>query len=132
VAEILGIPQIMYGVAADIWANGKKIRVKRETEDGYEVVEMRLPGVVSVSKGSLIRRLPSFKDILDARSKPFSVLCAADTGLAEEDLGLMGSPTQVVRIFPPRSRLGGRMVDGSDPDVAVGEIVAFLKARKFI
>lgn len=131
-AEFFGIPQIMYGVAAELSENRKKIRVKREAEGGYEVMEMRLPGVVSVSKGSMIRRVPTLKDIIEARKKEYRVLTASDIDMDENDLGLKGSPTQVVKVFPPQTKTGGKKIDGSDPDAAVKEIVAFLKEKKFI
>jgi len=132
VAEILGIPQIMYAVGASLSENKKRIRVKREMEDGYEVVEMRLPGVVSASKGEMVRRLPSFKEVLEARKKECKVFTAADLGIDENDLGLKGSPTQVVKVFPPRAKAEGKKIEGLEPDEAAKEILSFLKAGRYI
>lgn len=132
IAEILGIPQIMYAIEAELSENEKRIRVKREMEDGYQVIEMKLPGVVSTSKGAQIRRVPSFKDILDARKKAFTTIGAAELGMEEDDLGLTGSPTQVIKVFPPRAKADGRKLEGIEPDEAALEIISFLKAGAYI
>ncbi len=132
VAEILGLPQITYGVEVQLTPNKKRIRVKRETESGYEVLEARLPAMVSAAKGDPIRRVPSFQDVLEARRKDVSVITAADLDLDEAELGLTGSYTQVVKVFAPRQKQGGIKLEGIDPEVAARKIAAFLREGKFI
>jgi electron transfer flavoprotein beta subunit len=132
VAEILNLPQITYGVELQLTPNQKRTRVKRETESGYEVLEARLPAVVSVSKGESIRRVPSFRDVLEARRKAISVLSADDLDLDETELGLKGSYTQVVKVFPPQQKQGGLKFEGIEPEVAARKIAAFLRQEKFI
>jgi electron transfer flavoprotein beta subunit len=131
-AEILNLPQIMYGVEMHLSANKKRIRVKRETENGYEVLEARMPAVVSVSKGELIRQLPSFEDVLSARVKDLCIISAADLDLDETELGLQGSFTQVVNVFPPAQKIGGTKLEGLEPEVAARKIAAYLREEKFI
>jgi electron transfer flavoprotein beta subunit len=132
VAEILNLPQIMYGVEMHLTAKRKRIRVKQETENGYDILEARLPVVVSASKGELIRRVPSFEDVLTARSKELQVISADDLGLDEEELGLQGSFTQVVKVFPPTQKQGGTLLEGLEPEVAARKLAAFLREEKFI
>ena len=132
VAEIMSLPQITYGVSIQLTPNKKRIRVKRETETGYEVLEARLPALVSASKGEPIRRVPSFQDVLDARLKAVSLLSAADLDLDETQLGLKGSYTQVVKVFPPRQKQGGLKLEGVEPEVAARKIAAFLREENFI
>ena len=132
VAEILSLPQITYGVEVRLTPNKKRIRVKRETESGYEVLEARLPAMVSASKGEPIRRVPSFQEVLNARLKDVSVICAADLDLDETELGLKGSYTQVVKVFPPRQKQGGIKLEGIEPEVAARKIAAFLREEQFI
>ena len=131
-AEILGIPQVMYGVGIELTRNKKRIRVKREMEKGYETVEIRLPGLVSVSKGPMIRSVSSFEEILDARKKELRVVTASDLIMDEDELGLAGSPTQVVKIFPPRVKKGGELIDGSEAQGAAQKLVEFLKEKNFV
>jgi len=132
VAEILSLPQITYGVKIHLTSNKKRIQVKRETESGYEVLEARLPAMVSISKGEPIRRVPSFQDVLNARLKAVAVLSADDLALAETELGLKGSFTQVVKVFPPQQKQGGLKFEDIEPEVAARKIAAFLREEKFI
>jgi electron transfer flavoprotein alpha/beta subunit len=57
-------------------------------------IETSLPALVTVSRGEMVRRIPSFTDFLDSRQKPLKVITASDLNLAEEELGLSGSVTQ--------------------------------------
>jgi electron transfer flavoprotein beta subunit len=131
IAEILGMPQIMYGVEMSLAPNRKRIRVKREVESGYEVLEARLPALVSASKGESLRRMPSLADVLAARRKELRRVTAADIDLTEDELGLAGSYTQVVKVFPPVPKQGGRKVEGLEPAAAAGEIAAFLRSAGY-
>jgi electron transfer flavoprotein alpha/beta subunit len=131
-AEILNLPQITYGVEMHLSPNKNRIRVKRETENGYEVIEARLPAVVSAGKGEPIRRVPSFEDVLNARRKPLQTITADDLDLEETELGLEGSFTQVVKIFPPAQKQGGIKLEGLEPETAVRKIAAYLRDHKFI
>lgn len=131
-AEILGLPQVMYGVEMALTPNGKRLRVKRELEWGYEVIEVRLPVLVSAAKGDAIRRMPSLADVVAARSKELRVLTAGDLGLNESELGLAGSYTQVVKIFPPAPKQGGRKLEGLEPPEAARAIAGFLRQEGFL
>ncbi len=132
IAEIKGLPQITYGVEVGLSPNGKRVRVKREVETGYEVIEARLPALVSVSKGEMIRRVPSFAEVLAARRKAYCCLTADDLNIPETELGLQGSFTRVVKVFPPPRKKTGRKLQGLEADEAAREIAKFLREEKFI
>jgi electron transfer flavoprotein alpha/beta subunit len=132
IAEILGLPGIMYAVGVKLTRDGKRAKVTREVEKGYEIVEMRLPGLVSISKGPMIRSVSSFQEILDARHKELRIVRASDLALDQDKLGLHGSPTQVVEIFPPRVKDRGELVDGRNAEAAAEKVISFLRERKFI
>jgi electron transfer flavoprotein alpha/beta subunit len=132
IAEILGMPQIMYGVEMSLTPNRRRIRVKRETESGYEILEARLPALVSASKGEVMRRLPSLAEVLSARCKELRTVAAADLRLSDNELGLAGSYTQVVKVFPPAPKGGGRKVEGLEPDAAAREIAQYLRAEGYV
>jgi len=131
VAEILGIPQITYAIALEL-DEQRRLIVRRETEMGYEKVRMKLPGLVSVSKGATVRAVCSFQSILAARTKPYRVMTAADLGLDASELGLSGSPTQVVKVFPPLVKTAGERVNGADPDIAAARALGFLQDNQFV
>jgi len=131
-SEILGIPQIMYAVGVEFIGNKKKVRIKREIETGNEIVEIKLPGLISLSKGPMIRSVSSFQEILDARKKELRVVRASELSINENELGLKGSFTQVVKIFPPQVKKTGMVIDGSEPQGAAKKLIEFLKERKFV
>jgi electron transfer flavoprotein beta subunit len=131
-AEILGMAQVMYGVEMTLTPNRKRIRVKREVESGYEVLEARLPALVSASKGEALRRMPSLAEVLAARRKEIFTVTAADLDLKESELGLSGSYTQVVKVFPPVPKEGGRKLEGLEPAAAAAQIASFLRSEGYL
>jgi len=131
-SEILNIPQIMYAVGIDLIDNNKKVRVKKEIEAGNEIVEVKLPALISLSKGPMIGSVSSFQEILDARKKELRVVRASELTIDENELGLKGSFTQVVKIFPPQVKKTGMVIDGSEPQGAAKKLIEFLKQRKVV
>ncbi len=83
------------------------IEVQRLLEDGREVLEARLPAVVSVVKDINEPRLPSLRGLRRAKTDEIPVWNAERLGLSEEEVGLAGSPTQVVKVFTPAAGSGG-------------------------
>ena len=129
-AEQLGIPQITYGV--DVKLDNKRIEVKRETETGYQILSTRLPALVTMSKGSNIRRIPSMKQVLEARKKPLETATADDLGVDDSKVGLSASPTQVDKVFAPPVKPGGTVVDGKDPKVAAKKLLEYLIENNYL
>jgi electron transfer flavoprotein alpha/beta subunit len=129
-AEQLGIPQITYGV--DVKLDKNRIEVKRETETGYQILSTRLPALVTMSKGSNIRRMPSMKQVLDARKKSLEVASAEDLNIDDNKIGLKASPTQVDRIFAPPDKTGGDVIDGSNPIIAAKKLMNYLIENNYL
>lgn len=125
-AEILHLGQISYATDCEITGTNNKIRVKRETESGYQILETRLPALVSFSKGEEIRRAPSFSDILLSRQKPVDIITAGDLDIRDEELGLPGSFTRVVNIFPPPVKGNARILSGLKPKESCTAIIKLL------
>ncbi len=127
IAEILGIPQITYAIKVEISEDQKRISVRRETDEGYEVVECKLPALITAIKGLNEPRLPSLMAIMKARQKEVKTLTAEELGGEQDQYGLPGSPTQVVEIFTPEARTGGVKIDGTeDPAGAAKQLIDWL------
>ena len=107
-AEHLGIPQLTY--ACEISAEGNTLKVKRELDDTYEIVEVQLPALVTAVKNLNEPRFPTVKGTMKANRTEIPTLTAADLGVPVEQLGLKGSPTQVRRVFAPPVNASGVMV----------------------
>ena len=73
--------------AAELTVADGKVRVKRQTEFGYDVIEAPLPAVVAVSDAINEPRYPSLKGIMGAKSKPQETVSPADLGLDAAAVG---------------------------------------------
>ncbi len=116
-AEKLGIPHTTYVRKIEEIREGY-IRCQRMTDDGYEVIEMTLPAVISVVKEINEPRLPSLKGMMRAKKAVVSVCTADDIGADKELCGLKGSPTQVIKTFVPVHEVESEMIDGQPCDQA--------------
>lgn len=128
-AEWLSIPQITY--ARKIEVNGNQIRAERTLEDAFEMVEVTLPCLVTVTKEINIPRYPSLKGLLSAKRKEVLVWSADDLSLDRKRIGLEGSPTQVIKIFTPQPPPKGEILTGEIPEVA-DRLIEKLRERKIL
>jgi len=108
-----------------------RIRAKRQTEHGYDVIEAPLPAVISVSDAINTPRLPSIKAIMGAKKKPTEQLSAADAGLDAGRVGEGGARNVVKQMLPPPAKQEGRRIEDSGGDSS-GAIVEFLAERGVI
>jgi electron transfer flavoprotein beta subunit len=116
--------------AAELELADGKVRVKRQTEFGYDRIEAPLPAVVAVSDAINEPRYPSLKGIMGAKSKPQETLSLADVGVDAGGAGEAGSQTEVYALQPPPSR--GESVRIEDDGSAARKVVDFLVERKLI
>ncbi|MDD3049949.1 MAG: electron transfer flavoprotein subunit beta/FixA family protein [Candidatus Cloacimonetes bacterium] len=100
VAAHLKIPQVCF-VRKIEKIEDNKITVQRLMEEGYDRIELPLPAVLTVVKEINTPRLPSLRGKRNARTAQLKTLNASDLNLDEKEVGLNGSPTQVVKIFSP-------------------------------
>jgi len=105
-----------------------KVRGKRQTEFGYDVIEAPLPAVIAVSDAINVPRYPALKGIMGAKKKPQETLSLADLGVPAEEAGEAGSRTTVVALNDPPAR--GDLVKLEDDGSAAEKIVEFLQERK--
>src|SRR5256885_13943150 len=85
VAERLKRPVVSQ--AAELKLQDGSLRVKRQTEFGYDVIESPLPAVVAVSDAINQPRYPSPNGIMGAKKKPFHTLSLADLGVEAGEAG---------------------------------------------
>lgn len=128
VAELLGWPMVTFAKHVEV-ADGK-VRVHRQTEAGYDVVECPLPCVVSVTAGVVEPRYPSFKGIMAAKNKPVEELKIADLGLAPEEVGWAGARQRITNVAAAEERKAGEIIE--DEGDAHERIIAFLEQLKVI
>ena len=116
--------------AAELTLADGRVRAKRQTEFGYDVIEAPLPAVVAVSDAINEPRYPSLKGIMGAKRKPQETLSLADLGVDAERVGEAGSATVVYELSPPPPR--GQALRIEDDGSAAERIAEFLAERKLI
>jgi electron transfer flavoprotein beta subunit len=129
VAERLRRPVVSQ--AAELTVSEGSLRVKRQTEFGYDVIEAPLPAVVAVSDAINEPRYPSLKGIMGAKKKPFDTLSLADVGVDAAQAGEAGSKTEVLSLGEPPSRGDSRKIEDSGGSAAQ-EIVEFLAEKRLL
>ena len=128
IAEMLGIPFIAYVRKIEEIREGY-IRVERLMEEGFQVIEMGLPSLITVVKEINDPRLPSLRGMLQAKKVDIPVWNVEKLGGDTGRFGLDGSPTQVIRIFTPEPRKGGEILQGTVEE-QVAALVKGLKETK--
>jgi electron transfer flavoprotein beta subunit len=125
VATRLGFNQFTYVaeiISVDL--EKRKIRVRRDVGIGSEIIEGRLPALLTVELDLATPRYASLPELLHALRQDIRVWEAADIEGAPDRLGLKGSPTSVQEIFAPPVRKGGLVFDSAeDKGRAIGDFL---------
>ncbi|HDR06386.1 MAG TPA: electron transfer flavoprotein subunit beta/FixA family protein, partial [Candidatus Coatesbacteria bacterium] len=108
------------------------IEVERLLEDGREVLEARLPAVLSLVKGVNEPRLPSLRGLRRAKTVEIPVWNAETLGLSEEEVGLAGSPTQVIKVFTPAAQSAEGEKMQAPPREAAAIFVKWLEDNRLL
>ncbi len=128
IAALLDWPSVTF--AKHVEVDGETLKVRRQTEAGYDEVECPLPAVVSVTAGVVEPRYPSFKGIMAAKNKPVDQLTVADLGLDTGQVGWAGAGQEIVEVVPAEERQAGEKIE--DDGEAHLKIIEFLEKLKVI
>jgi len=129
-AAYMDLPQVMFVKKFESIEDGLAV-VLRATEDGYDVVEVKLPAVISVVKEINEPRLPSLKGKMAAKKKAITKWSAADLGLDGSDLGA-DSKTTVVGVAHPPERSRGEMIEGESPEEIAEKLFQKLRENQIL
>lgn len=130
-AEHLGYPQVTYAVEASV--EGDTVKVKKETENGFDILGVQTPCVITVTKPSFDPRYPTIKSKMAANRAVIGSICAAD--LPDIDLaqaGLKGSPTKVKKTFTPERNKVCVTVKEDSGDISARKLYELLSGAKVI
>jgi electron transfer flavoprotein beta subunit len=116
--------------AAEVKLEDGRVRVKRQTEFGYDVIDAPLPAVVAVSDAINEPRYPSLKGIMGAKKKPQDTLTLGEVGVGGGEAGEEGSRTEVYAIGEPPPRGESRRVE--DDGNAAQAILEFLQEKRLV
>lgn len=116
-AQRLGLPVVTYVQKVRSVEGGKAI-VERQLEDGYEVIEVETPCLLTCVKELNEPRYMSVRGIVEAYEQDITIWNEKDVVLDPADCGLNASPTQVFRSFTPPQKGKGVMLKGSVTEMA--------------
>ncbi|MFO7929407.1 MAG: electron transfer flavoprotein subunit beta/FixA family protein [Candidatus Humimicrobiaceae bacterium] len=124
-AQHMNIPFIGY-VSQIIDIRKKTIKAKRLMEDRYETIEVGLPAAISVVKDINQPRIPSLRGKMKAKKEKIPIWGKDDIEAEEDEVGLMGSYTKVIKIFTPDIKHEVKILGGSI-DEKVDQLFSELK-----
>lgn len=123
-AEELGIPHI--STLTKLVVDGDKVIGHRDAEGDEEIVEAKLPVLVTAQQGLNEPRYPSLIGIRKAGKKPLTSVNAAGLGLSLDEIQ---ARTVVTETFLPEQKSAGRILSGELSD-QVKELVQALKTTE--
>lgn len=133
IAEKLHLPQVSY--AGDIQKEGNYLIIKRMLEDGYMMVKVKIPCLITCIKELNVPRYMSVLGIEECFGKPLTVMTYETLKnhplIDAATIGLKGSPTNIFKSFTPPQKGVGVMFEGSGKD-ATDQLAGALAARHII
>lgn len=129
IAEHLNIPQITYVQDVKIEEDG--LLVNRALEDGYELIKVQAPVLLTAIKELNEPRYMNVGYIFDTANKEIQVWSADDIEINKEELGLKGSPTKVKKTMTKETKGAGELIK-ENPQEAVKYVLGKLKEKHYI
>ena len=129
VSEFLQVPLLTYLKELET-KDGKSFRATTVMDDGEHVIEGTFPCVMTVLKEASTPRYAPLAGWMKAAKAEIVVMEEKAIAADPIRIGLKGSPTKVVTIFPPPTKGGGEKVDARGDAVAGAKAIANFLARK--
>lgn len=129
IAEHIGIPNVSY--AEDVKLDGDYVIVKRQFEDRYHIVKVKMPCLITCLGEMNEPRYMTPGGVINAyRNGNIKTWTRDDVTIDDSNIGLKGSPTQVFKSFPKALKQPGTVFE-LDPQESAEKVVEKLQ-EKFI
>ena len=129
-AEKLNLPQVSYVEEFKMAEDRKTITVKRQLEDGYELIEVALPCLLTTIKELNTPRYMTIAGIYG--EKEMKTWNARDIEVDLTKVGLEASPTNVFRSFTPAPKQPGVKIEGDTEKEQAKNLLIKLKGKHVI
>ena len=126
VARVLGWPALT--LVSSIDEVGENIKVQRATEEGRQMVESKLPAIISIVKDYGEPRYPSFMGIRKAARANVPVWGVADLGI-EAPASVISWP-EVMN--PPVREISNEIIEGGSPQEIAEKLADKIMAEKVL
>lgn len=113
IAEILDIPQIT--VVTQLQVSEGQALAKRDSDEAVEVIEVKLPALITVQKGINEPRYPSFKGIMQAKKKELKILDRSSIMPSESTYYAPRIEVEFLQIPEPKAQ--GKILQGERTEV---------------
>ena len=130
IAEILGLPSVT--IAQKIAVTNGKARVERITTDGYEVVEVSLPALITVSNELGEPRYATLKGIMAAAKQQPIIWKPADLGVEPSQIGAAGRCSKLLKLFQPVREGKCEVIEGESPEETAVNLALKLREAKIL
>ena len=130
IAEKLDLPQVTYVEEFAINDELTEVTVKRQLEDGYEVIKVKTPCMLTAIKELNEPRYMNMKGIFGA--KEMKTWNAKDIEVDLTKVGLEASPTNVFRSFTPAPKGKGIVLEGDTEKEIADTLLVNLKGKHVI
>ncbi len=117
IAEILNIPVVTM-VKEIVESDRDWWKVKASLENGYRLIQVKLPAVFTVTRDLNTPRTLSFSGIIKARKKEITRWAISDLGVPAVAVGLKGSPTIVSELSTTESKREAEIIVGTREEKA--------------
>jgi len=109
----LGIPYVTCVGELAVLEDRRTFRLKRVCDDGFDILELEIPALLTVLATLNTPRVPSLKGKMRAKKAEVTVWGKDELGLESRRVGLAGSPTQVVSTRIPSFQARREMLPGT-------------------
>ena len=130
IAEILGLPSVT--LAKKVESVNGKVKVERVLADGYEVIEVSLPALITVSNELGEPRYPTIKGIMAAKRKEPVIWKPADIGIEPSQLGAAGRRAKLLKLFQPVREGKCEIIEGETLEEAAAGLAIKLREAKVL
>ncbi len=130
IAEILGLPSVT--LAKKVEVSDSKATVERVIPDGYEVIEIGLPALITVSNELGEPRYATIKGIMSAKRKEPIVWAPGDLEIDTAQIGAAGRRVKMLRLFQPVREGACEIIEGEDEADAGANLAAKLSEVKLL
>ncbi|MCB6992566.1 electron transfer flavoprotein subunit beta/FixA family protein [bacterium 210820-DFI.6.37] len=130
IAEKLDVPQVTY--MQEFKLEGDEVTVQRQLEDGYELIRVKTPVMLTAVKELNEPRYMTMDGIYRAYETEIPVWGIHDVDVEPAQVGLKASPTNVYRSFTPEPKGKGVMIEGKTNQEKVDSLMARLKEKHII
>lgn len=130
IAEILGLPSVTLARKIDV--NDGKARVEQVTADGYDVIEVSLPALITVSNELGEARYPTIKGIMAAKKVEPIVWKPADIGIEPAKVGAAGRKINLEKLYQPVQEGKCEFIEGESTEEAGVNLALKLREQKLL